>query len=154
MHTLPPTAGTLEFKLDEEFTLYGSPRLSAATTLVVGGAKIKLNTNCRVPIGWGDKFGPLQVVGFSNTGGDTCYSSAVEAAASQADGFELTADDPMDTDDAVSSGSEKSSSGGGGGGGGDAVAVTVSALAGAMIVAAGVCLAFKRNREKRVLIDH
>ena len=149
------TANGWDFRvqLGEEFTLYGSPRLSAATTLVVGGAKIKLNTNCRVPIGWGDKFGPLQVVGFSNTGGDTCYSSAVEAAASQADGFELTADDPMDTDDAVSSGSEKSSSGGGGGGG-DAVAVTVSVLAGAMIVAAGVCLAIKRNREKRVLIDH
>jgi hypothetical protein len=59
--------------LNAEFSLVGSPVIGGNLIIVVGGAKIKIQANCKQPLGWGDKFGPLVVSGFKARGGDFCY---------------------------------------------------------------------------------
>lgn len=91
------TANGPDFRvgLNEDFTVFGSPTLSTSMTFVVGGAKIKINTNCRKPLGWGDKFGVLVVVGFTNTHGDNCYAPPTTTY------YRVASDDAADDDDTV-----------------------------------------------------
>jgi hypothetical protein len=60
--------------LNEEFTLFGSPKHGASLVIIVGGAKVKINTNCRQPLGWGDKFGPIQITGLTPFNGQACHA--------------------------------------------------------------------------------
>ena len=46
----------------------------------VGGAKMKISTNCAAAIGVGDQFGVLKVVGWKNADHQVCYDEAAGAS--------------------------------------------------------------------------
>jgi len=71
--------------LNEEFTINAIPKkgtLKGSVTMHVGGAKLKIQTNCGSHIGIGDQFGPVVVTGFSNTRGESCKKMSLRSSAS------------------------------------------------------------------------
>jgi hypothetical protein len=69
--------------MGESFTLLGTAFggvLENVYVIKVNGRKIKFKANCGAPIGLGDQFGALVVVGFETTGGSVCALSSAGAS--------------------------------------------------------------------------
>merc|ERR1712166_1630302 len=138
------TSQGFDFKvrLGDTFTIYGTP-LGNTIVFSVGGAKIKLHTGCRSPFGWGDKFGVLQVAGFSTTTGTTCHRDITTTSynAVETNGYnafastQLESEDPVDDDESESSSSN-----------GDVIAIAVSV---AVVVVLCIILAVLMIRKKK-----
>eukprot|EP00035_Acanthoeca_spectabilis_P005716 m.116636 g.116636 ORF g.116636 m.116636 type:complete len:2018 (+) comp13151_c1_seq2:283-6336(+) len=70
--------------MGEEFTVLGTAYggyLQSVMSINVNGRKVKFKTNCAAPIGVGDQFGALVVVGFENSDGSVCRATASQASA-------------------------------------------------------------------------
>lgn len=87
--------------LGDTFTLLGTNNngfLKAINTIKLNGKSVRLNTNCAAPIGLGDRFGALTVVGYENSYGESCISPQQRVAEASAQ------DGAASTDGSVSGG--------------------------------------------------